>query len=252
MDNPPSLPPEPPSPDAHGLPTEPPASPSRRVTPAIGAVVALAIGALIAVPILLLRSGSDGASSADLKAGWKREAPAGQGFSVGLPPGWNSVSTKSADDAFNSLKAANPDLANLVKDQLGQSLSSLIKLLAFDVQSPTLAQQFATNMNVVVAPTGTGVSFEAFLQANLAQLRQTPGLGSTLRSENVGLQAGRSAKVTSQLTVNAPGGQQTVAITQYLLVNASRGYIISFSTLPSHVGSYTTLFQEIAETFRFV
>jgi hypothetical protein len=226
------------------LPTRP-----RRTALTLGAVAAIAVGAIVA--ILVSKSGSDGGSAATLKSGWTREAPSGQGFSVGLPPGWSSVSTKSADDAFNSLKSANPELANLVKDQLGASLSSLIRLLAFDVRSPTLAQQFATNLNVVVAPTGTGVSFDAFLEANLAQLRQTPGLGSTLRSQSLELPAGKSAKVTSQLTVNAPGGQQTVAITQYLLVNDGRGYIISFSTLPSYVGSYSSLFQEVAETFRF-
>lgn len=226
-------------------PSVPPVAP----TPVLAAIAALVLGATVGTAVYVSRSAS---SKPETKAGWTRESPSGQGFSVGLPPGWTSVSTKSADDAFNSLKAANPELANLVKDQLGSSLASLIKLLAFDVQSPTLAQQFATNMNVVVAPTGTGVTFDAFLQLNLAELRKTPGLGNTLRSENVNLPAGRSAKVTSQLTVNAPGGQQTVAITQYLLVSASRGYIISFSTLPSHVGSYTSLFQEIAETFRFV
>jgi hypothetical protein len=232
------------------LPAEPPAGRGRRVAPVIVAVVLIAVGALVTVPILLLR-GNDGSAPPDVKAGWKRVAPAGQGFSVYLPPQWNSVSTKSADDAFNSLNAANPQLANLVKDQLGASLSALIKLLAFDTQSPTLAQQFATNMNVVVAPTGSNISFDQFLQLNVEQLRQTPGLAG-LRQERVGLPAGESAIVSSQLTVNAPGGGQTVAITQYLLVSEARGYIISFSTLPANVAGYSPLFREIAETFRYV
>lgn len=235
------------TPGAPGLPGEPLPTRGRRVAVGVIIVAALAIAALVAVPLLLLNSGGDSKSS--VRSGWTREAPGGQGFSVDLPPNWKSVSTKSADDAFNSLKAANPELANLVRDQLGASLGSLIKLLAFDVRSPTLSQQFATNLNVVVAPAG-GASFDEFLDLNVSQLRRTPGLGS-LREEKVGLPAGQSGKVTSQLTLNAPGGQQTVAITQYLLLNEGRGYIISFSTLPSHVGSYSSLFQEIAETLRF-
>jgi hypothetical protein len=250
MNQPPPVPPEPTtSGTPPTLPEGGPPARSRRVAPIIAAIAAVGVGALIAVPLLKLNS--DKGADAALKAGWKRVAPSGEGFSLGLPPGWNSVSTRSADDAFNSLQSANPELANLVKDQLGASLSSLIKLLAFDIQSPTLQQRFATNLNVVVAPTGSGVSFDAFLEANIDQLRRTPGLGNTLRSEKISLPAGQAAKITSQLTVNSAGGQQTVAITQFLLVNEARGYIVSFSTLPSHVGSYSGLFQEIADTFRF-
>jgi hypothetical protein len=221
--------------------------PSRRISPALVAVIAALVVAIAAVGgTLLLRSGGD---KSTLDPGWKRVAAAAEGFSVGMPPGWESVSTTDADKAFEALQSANPQLAALVKDQLGGSLSSLIKLLAFDTKSPTLAQQFATNMNVVVAP-AAGVPIETFLEQNLIQLRKTPGL-SSVESRRMELPSGPAGSVTSQLTVNAPGGAQQVAITQYLVVNGTNGYIMSFSTLPSFKQTYVRLFEQIAETFRF-
>ena len=219
--------------------------PARRRAPAavFAAIAILAIGAGLIVWSIALKD-----SGAKLQSGWRRVTTP-EGFNVGLPPGWKSVSTTNADKAYEALKSANPQLANLVKDQLGSSLSSLIKLLAFDTKSPTLAQQFATNMNVVVAP-AAGVGLDVFLEQNLVQLRKTPGLAG-VESSKLELPSGPAGLVTSQLTVNAPGGAQQVAITQYLLVNGSNGYILSFSTLPSFAANYKDSFKQIAETFRF-
>jgi hypothetical protein len=224
---------------------EQPMPKSRRIGPAAVAVVLIALGAIGATLVVRLGTGKDGGK---LEPGWRRVKVAAEGFSVGLPPGWRSVSTTDADKAYEALKSANPQLASLVKDQLGGTLSSLIKLLAFDTRSPTLAQQFATNMNVVVAP-AAGVDIDTFVEQNLAQLRKTPGL-TNVESSKIELATGRAGLVTSQLTVNAPGGAQQVAITQYLVTNGEKGYIMSFSTLPSFVASYKGQFQKIAETLR--
>jgi hypothetical protein len=217
---------------------------SRRIGPAAVAVVLIALGAIGGV---LIFKGTS--KEGKLEPGWRRVRVGAEGFNVGLPPGWTSVSTTDADKAFEALKSANPQLANLVKDQLGGTLSSLIKLLAFDTKSPTLAQRFATNMNVVVAP-AAGVDIDTFVEQNLAQLRKTPGL-TNVESRKLELPAGQAGQVMSQLTVNAPGGAQQVAIAQYLVVNGEKGYIMSFSTLPTSMPAYVDWFQQIAETFRF-
>ena len=237
------LPPELLPPGMAPIPDSPTPTP-RRIGPIAAAVVVIAIAAVGGTLIFKRTSDRD-----KLEPGWRRARVAAEGFSLGMPPGWRSVSTTNADKAFEALRSANPQLADIVKDQLGASLSSLIKLLAFDTRSPTLAQQFATNMNVVVAP-AAGIDIDTFLEQNLAQLRKTPGLAN-VESRRVDLPAGPAGQVTSQLTVNAPGGAQQVAITQYLVVNGQKGYIMSFSTLPTSMPAYVDLFQQIAETFRF-
>jgi hypothetical protein len=243
---PPSLPPELP-PEAPGVPADEPYRRGPGAAAVFGAIALIVVGAVAA--LVITRSRNSGTGPATLKAGWTRRTVAAEGFSIGLPPGWTAVSTTSADDAFNTLKAANPQIATLVEKQLRTSLSSLIKLLAFDTRAPTLAEQFATNVNVVVAP-APGVPLDRFISENLAELRTTPGLSNDINSQRLTLPAGDAALVSSHLTVNAPGGAQEVAISQYLLVGGSRGYIISFSTLPSAVKTYSALFSEIARTFR--
>jgi len=246
LDRPPPVPPDPGPPGPPAVP-EYPSPPSKRIGLFAAAIAAVAVGAVGAT--LLVRSATH-EDQGKIDPGWQKVSVGAEGFSVGIPPGWKSVSTTSADQAFEALKAANPQLANLVKDQLGESLSSLIKLLAFDTNSPTLEEKFATNMNVVVAP-APGVDINTFLEQNLAALRKTPGLAN-VEYKNLRLPAGPGALVTSQLTLNAPGGAQQVAITQYLLVNGAKGYIMSFSTLPSFVHNYEADFRKIAETFRLV
>jgi hypothetical protein len=233
------------SPPAFPVPG-PAAVPPRRAGAIVAAIAVIVIGGLGAT--LLVRSLTS-KDTAKLEPGWKRVAVAAEGFNLGIPPGWKSVSTTSANQAFDALKSANPALANLVKDQLGGNLGSLIKMLAFDTKSPTLKQQFATNMNVVVAP-AAGVDIDTFLAQNIGQLRQTPGLAN-IESRRFELPAGPAGLVTSRLTVNAPGGAQQVAITQYLVVSGTKGYILSFSTLPTSMPAYVDQFQQIAETFRF-
>jgi len=174
------------------------------------------------------------------------------GFNLGLPPGWRSVSTTNVDTAFNELKGANPELAAMVRDQLGSSLSRLIKLLAFDVNSPTLAEEFATNLNVIAAPLEDGVTFDQFLEQDVTQIGGVHGITKgAIDTQRLTLPAGESALIHAQLTLNGPGGPQLTSISQYLLLRGSIGYILSFTTLPSNLAAYAPLFDEIARTFRY-
>jgi len=189
---------------------------------------------------------------ATLKSGWTRHTVKAAGFNLGLPPGWRSVSTTNVDTAFDELKGANPELAAMVRDQLGSSLSRLIKLLAFDVNSPTLAEEFATNLNVIAAPLEDGVTFDQFLEQDVTQIGGVHGITKgAIDTQRLTLPAGESALIHAQLTLNGPGGPQLTSISQYLLLRGSIGYILSFTTLPSNLAAYAPLFDEIARTFRF-
>jgi hypothetical protein len=221
-----------------------------------GLVLALAIGTGIGVGIALRSSGD--ADEAKLPApspvpiGWAMQEVPAEGFAVALPPTWEDVPTSSADEALGALRDANPGIAALVENQLGGTVSAFIKLLAFDLESPTLAEQFVTNMNVVVAPVPSGIKFEDFVEANLSQLRAVPGLAGDIKQETLALPAGQAAQVRSRLTLQSPDGEKIAAITQYLLVRGTRGYILSFSTTPTHEPTYAALFTRIAGTFRYL
>ena len=239
-----------------GVPVEAPTLPGAGPPPSRGRAIAIAIAVLLLVGgaiagVLVARSGGEGSKGPALKSGWTRHVLENEGFSVGLPPGWMAVPTSSADEALKALKDANPELERLVRDQVGSSLSSLLKLLAFDVNSPTLAKDFATNMNVLVAPLPASVGFDEFVGQNLAQLQAVPGV-TGIQSQRLTLPAGPSALVHSRLSVSGGGESQIVSISQYLIRGEGSGYILSFSTRPDALSGYASLFEEIARTFRLV
>jgi hypothetical protein len=239
-----------------GPPGLPPAGPdigpppgTRRVAIWI-AVGLIAVGAVVGV--LLGRQGRGGlakAPPATLPSGWTLQDVKTEGFSVGLPPNWTSLPTTSVDQAMKTLQRENPELARLVGPQLGSSLSSLMKLLAFDGTSPTLQRNFATNLNIIVAPAESSTSFEEFVSASEAQLRAVSSV-SNVTSERHALPVGPSAIVRSELTLNTGAGSQKAAITQYLVLGRDKAYILSFTTLPDALDTYAPVFEQIAQTFR--
>jgi hypothetical protein len=252
---PPDSPPDVPPAGAPAMPEAEPVGPRRNTALIAGLVLALAIGTGVGVGIGLRGSGEPEVAEvppSPVPAGWAIQEVPAEGFAVALPPAWRDVPTTSADEALGALRDANPGIAELVENQLGGTVSAFIKLLAFDLESPTLAEQFATNMNVVVAPVPSGIRFEDFVEANLSQLRAVPGLAGDIKQETVTLPAGRAAQVRSRLTLQSPDGEKIAAITQYLLVRGTRGYILSFSTTPTHEPTYTDLFTRIAGTFRYL
>lgn len=213
------------------------------------AVLAVLIG--VAVGVFLALSARQSPERAPLKSGWSPHTVKAAGFNLGLPPGWKSVSTTNVDTAYKDLQDANPQLASLVRDQLGSSLSPLIKFLAFDVNSPTLAQEFATNFNIAQLPLEDGTTFDGFLAQAITQIRNAPGVSKDVQSQRLELPAGESALIHAQWTIQMPRGPQVSAISQYLLLRSSTVYILSFTTLPSHLSQYSAVFDEIARTFRY-
>ena len=222
----------------------------RRWVGLVAAVLAISIGSVVG--IILAVSNRKSAPVATLKPGWVRFGFATKGFGIDLPPGWKAVPATSADEQYKALKDANPKLAALVRDQGNSGASSLIALLAYDVNSPTLVRDFATNVTIAVVPLPNGTDLDTFVNDNVKQLRSVPEVAASIETQRLELPAGPAALITSHFTSNAPGGSQISANTQYLLLRGSRGYIVSFSTLPSSLGGYAPLFNEIAREFRFV
>ena len=233
-----------------GAPSIPSTAPRHRVSTAtVIAILALSIGAAVGIVLALANRG--GGSPAAVRAGWTRHTVRASGFRIDLPPGWDAVSTTSVDAAYEELKTSSPQLAALVREQLGTGLSRLIKLLAFDTKSPTLVEDFATNVNVIVAPVGSHTSFSMFLQQTLDQLQAVPG-ASDVGAQRGTLPAGQSARVRASVSLGSGASAVRYDTVQYLLLRGSTGYVISFATLPDQVEFYLPLFEEVARTLRFV
>lgn len=243
----------PPPVPAEGPPPMPPPVSGKRGSP--GPVAMMIIGgALVAgvvVGVVLARSGGDsngGSGKVSIPAGWTAQDASDEGFRLALPPGWQEVEPGRVDDSLDQVREDNPELAEVIESQLSGSLSDLVRFFAFDTRSPTLAEQFATNVNVVVEPLPGGVDFDEYLDANLSQLRTVPGVRVSGEDE-VSLPGGRAAVITSTFTLNSPSGPKDIAVTQYLLMRGDRGFILSMTTTPGHIATYRETFEQIARTF---
>ncbi|MEX2554031.1 MAG: hypothetical protein WEB06_00170 [Actinomycetota bacterium] len=223
----------------------------RRLRPVLAIVLGVAMLGGVAAAVFLLRSSDEEkkVDSAGIPAGWTAHDISADGFRLGLPPGWQKVSHGEVDASLEALRQDNPDLAEQIEGQVAGSLNELVRFFAFDTRSPTLAEEFATNVNVVVEPLPAGVDFTQYLDANLSQLRQVPRVTVTVADDNIALPGGRAALIDSVFTLNSPRGDRVIAVRQYLFMKGNRGFVLSMTTTPGHASTYKPLWEQIAKTF---
>lgn len=169
----------------------------------------------------------------------------GAGFSVAVPPDWQTV---SVDDAFTegqleAMKEADPELAPYLDALEGSD--SFVKLLALD---PDIERGFATNLNVIVEPVKIDITREQYFEATMSQLRQL--FGADFEEDRVDLPAGEALHLTYEQFEDPSGG--TVATVQYILFEDGNGYVLTYSTLPDRVASSAAEFESSARSFRLL
>jgi hypothetical protein len=252
-----AFPPGPPAPrEGYSSDQPPPPAPfapvkGTRLNPVVAIILGVALLGGAAAAVLLLRSNDDEkkAGSASIPAGWTAHELTADGFRLGLPTGWQTVAAGEVDASLETLRQDNPELAEMIEGQVSGSLNELVRFFAFDTRSPTLADEFATNINVVVEPLPAGIDFAQYLDANLSQLRQVPTVTVNLEDDNIALPGGRAALIDSVFTLNSPSGGQQIAVRQYLFLKDGRGFILSMTTTPEHASTYKPLWEQIAKTF---
>lgn len=93
------------------------------------------------------------------------------------------------------------------------------------------------------------MTFDAFADANRAEAEQFPGREGELEAERAALPAGQALRLPYAIRLAAEGAERRVATLQYALLGASRGYVVTFSTLPGLRDRYAMTFDRSIETF---
>jgi hypothetical protein len=187
-----------------------------------------------------------------LPNGWTRRA--GDGFSIGLPDSWESISAADIanSDTWDALRDANPD-AGAVIDQAETAMSTgQVQMFAFDPGPRTLTSGFANNVNVIhVGDPGDDDLASIAEQVADAVALQVPVEGQ-IRTSTTTLPAGQAAVLRYRWTVNTPGqGSFEVAVTQYLIVTDGDGYIVTLSGLRADEERDRPIWEAMATSFRF-
>jgi hypothetical protein len=168
-------------------------------------------------------------------------------LSFAVPRSWISVDARNvAGAAGKELRRENPELAAIL-DQLARP-GSPVRLMAFD---PATAGGFVSNVNVVVTPIPSGVSFAAYLQATKSELIRVPGLIGTPSARAVTLPAGRAVRTHLRAGVVVSGRNVVGDINQFAFLRNGRSIVVTFTTAAANARKAAPVVTRASKSIRF-
>lgn len=191
-------------------------------------------------------------SSSDLADDLTRVEVAGEGFSIGLPAGWDEISAEDLGESgvMEGLASANPETAGVIDQAQAAIESGQIAFFAFDTEPTDQTSTFAANVNVINAGDVEGSASDAAEEMATTIESQIPVNGE-VTTDTITLPAGDAAVVRYEWTiVAADGTSNDAAVTQYAVLADGRGYILSFTSLADEATEYDPIFTTMAESFQ--
>jgi hypothetical protein len=194
---------------------------------------------LCALATVLLLPAAATARGADA---WTTHRSASGGFSVSTPSTWIDM-TRLTPQVLAKVKAV-PSLQQYVA--LLRS-SQVVKLLVADASTTSVVNRYASNLNVVQAPTVGDLRFQR--DASMTELRSSGVVKGAIHASYVTLPAGKALSLAyqAQFSTTTP----TVALQQFMLVRGGKLTVLTYTTLPKLRGTYAAVFTRSARTFRF-
>lgn len=172
-----------------------------------------------------------------------------EGFAIGLPASWTATSVEKIRDSgtLEEIQEENPNLAPYL-DELRQP-GSPMKLVALD---PELREEFATNVNVIVEDLPEGTTAEQYEQANLANIEEGIEIEGEIAEERVALDSGEALRAEYTHSASLGGERRSFATVQFFVTGDERGYVITYTTVPSALADYEPEFDASARSFRLL
>jgi len=195
---------------------------------------------LTAFVLVAVVSACGGESQPSASGKWARHDIRDTTASVSLPEEWKVIKDFDPQTIAEFTKD-NEKFAPYVEPLLR---NDVIKLFAID---PAVHEEFATNLNVIAAPVDMPLRQWVAQQNASTQRIAVPG---SLRTAYVQTPEGEAAKVSWVLEVESGGEKKQVQSLQYLWLQDGKGYVLTFSTLPSQAAKYAPTFNKSAHSFQ--
>jgi uncharacterized protein (UPF0333 family) len=193
------------------------------------------------------------ATAPALEAGWKNYTPANDGFSIALPPDWQSVDQDTVktflNEGLKQLQEQNPKLSSTFGSQIQSIFSSgVIKFFGFSLDSTV----FNTNVNVGKQTIPASMTLESYVQLNLNQIEKGIELAKPVERKQVKLPAGQMEEIRYEWNINLPTTGEKAGITtlQYMVVSNKTAYIITFTALSDEFADNLPLFTKMIQSFQ--
>jgi hypothetical protein len=173
---------------------------------------------------------------------WKTHRIAAAHFSVAAPAAWIDV-TRLTPQVL-AKESTVPGLRDYVD---AARSSKAIKLIVVDVGRTTIANRFASGLNVTqVASIGDLQTQRAI---TVAQLKSAGIVIGAVQSSYVKLPAGKALRLSYRARVAV--GNPVVATLQFVLLHAGKATVITYTTIPKLQSHYAAPFARSAHSFRF-
>ena len=190
--------------------------------------------------------------------GWDLHTLEDVGVALSLPPGWQAVDMdkEALAATIEQIRQANPSIADALSGQVTSMAMQGIKFYAMDMDSPSLAYGFATNINIIREDSASFGNLDDAMSEAIAEVEKQfggsldgPVMRGKLKSGS-GHQVGR---LSYDVYLNVPGGaSMALSITQYVAAAGGGVYIITCTTLMDNRGDYASTFEAIAEGLYFL
>jgi hypothetical protein len=182
------------------------------------------------------------AASASPAGAWQTHRSAAGGFTVSAPSSWIDM-TRLTPQVLQKTKTL-PALQQYV-DLL--RTTKAIKMLLADASITSAANRYATNLNVIQAPTVGDLRF--MRDASVASLQSTGVVDGVVHSAYMTLPGGKAAHFTYLARFKA--GTPEVALQQFLFVHTGKVTILTYTTLPKLRATYAASISRSIHSFRF-
>lgn len=197
----------------------------------------LLAGALLAA--LSACGGSDGGGSNELE----QHEVAKAGFAVSVPSSWKTIDDLDGE-AVEEFANENPDFEPFLKMA---TQTEALQFISFD---PKIKDEFATNLNVVVASIPPSMDLEQWVDENLQALSGIPS-AEVGKPTSVDLPAGKAVRLVWSYQIASGGKTRRVQADQYFTRKVDKAYVLTFTTLPDGADSYRETFERSARSFEF-
>jgi hypothetical protein len=190
---------------------------------------------------------STGVETRATSAGSTTYDVASAGFSIAVPEPWRTISADEFSEGgeWESVVTETPALAPYAEAFQGDD--SVLKFAAVD---PSVQDEFATNLNVIVEELSSDATLEEYEEAFISQLQQLPNVVGAIDRQRVELPAGPAMRASYRLTLLTSGKTWTVSTRQYALVDDGRAFVLTYTTLPDQATAYDDTFTRSAESLR--
>jgi hypothetical protein len=173
---------------------------------------------------------------------WKTHHVSAAGFSIAAPAAWIDVTQLTPQ-----VLAKESEVPGLRAYVEAARNSKAIKLIVVDVGKTTVANHFASGLNVTQVPTIGDLQTQR--EITIAQLKSAGVVVGAVESSYVTLPAGKALRLAyrARFAVGSP----VVATLQFVFLHGGKATVITYTTLPKLQSHYGAPFARSAHSFRF-